>query len=102
MVMALPYLANAKPVITQNPLAVYVGKYQMTIRGQTGYMQIALKNNELIQTALWSGEHNTLKHLSGDNFIMNLKDWSVKFIRDKKGSITAVLVMGHDLWTKVK
>lgn len=102
MVMVLPYLANAKPVITHNPLAIYEGKYQMTIRGKTGYIQIALKNNELIQTALWSGEQNTLKHLSGDNFIMNLKGWSVKFIRDKKGSIIAVLVMGNDLWTKVK
>jgi len=102
MVIALPYVANTKPIMQQNALAVYEGKYQMTVRGQTGYIQLATKNNELTLTALWTGEQNTLKHLSGDNFIMNLKDWSVRFIRDKKGSITAVLVMGHDLWTKVK
>ncbi len=85
----------------QNTLAQYAGKYQMTIKGQTGYIQIAIKDGELLQTALWSGEQHMLKHLSGDNFIMQGKDWSVKFIRNKKGIIVSVLVMGTDLWTKV-
>jgi hypothetical protein len=83
-------------------LEVYTGKYQMTINGQTGYIQIAIKNNELTSTALWSGEQNTLKHLSGDKFIMNLKEWAIQFNRDGKGNVISVLVMGHDLWTKVK
>lgn len=102
LVIAMPYKVSTRPTPQQNALAVYKGKYQMTINGKTGYIQIAAKNNELTLTALWTGEQNTLKHLSGDNFIMNLKDWSVKFMRDKKGNVTAVLVMGHDLWTKVK
>ncbi|MHB8208430.1 DUF3471 domain-containing protein [Mucilaginibacter sp.] len=94
-------IINAKQQ-SKSPLEVYTGKYQMTVNSQTGYIQIAIKNNELTQTALWSGEQNTLKHLSGDNFIMNLKEWSVKFNRDAKGNVISVLVMGHDLWTKVK
>ena len=85
----------------QDALAVYLGKYQMTVRGQTGYIQISIKDGELLQTALWSGEQHALKHLTGDNFIMQGKDWSVKFIRGKKGNVVSVLVMGTDLWTKV-
>ena len=102
LVLALPYQAITKPIQQKIPLAVYEGKYQMTVSGQTGNIQIAIKENELTLTALWTGEQNTLKHLSGDNFIMNLKDWSVRFIRDKKKNIISVLVMGHDLWTKVR
>ncbi|WP_183578685.1 hypothetical protein HDF18_22515 [Mucilaginibacter sp. X5P1] len=85
----------------QNALTIYLGKYQMTVRGQTGYIQISIKDGELLQTALWSGEQHALKHLTGDNFIMQGKDWSVKFMRDKKGTVVSVLVMGSDLWTKV-
>ena len=102
MLIVGPRMVDAAGRQQKPDLKEYTGKYGMTVRGQTGYIQITAKNNELTLTALWTGEQNLLKHLSGDNFIMANKEWSVKFIRDKKGSIASVLVMGHDLWTKVK
>src|ERR1700744_5273140 len=93
LVMATAPRTFSNKVKQPNPLAVYEGKYQMTVKGQTGTIQIGIKNNELTLTELWTGRQNTLKHLSGDDFIMNQKDWSVRFIRDKKGEITSVLVM---------
>jgi len=86
----------------QKTLTEYAGKYQMALHGETFYLQISANNDGLISKALWTGEQNLLKHLSGDNFIMQGKDWSVKFIRDKKGDVNSVLVRGTDLWTKVK
>ncbi len=97
-----PGISNAKTSPLPNALTVYEGRYQMTINGKTGYIQIDDKNNQLILTAMWTGDKNTLKYLSGDNFIMTLKGWAVKFNRDKKGKVISVLVMGHDLWTKVE
>jgi len=85
-----------------DPLAAYEGKYQMSVKGKPVFIQIAVKDKELTLTSLWDGQQNKLKHVSGDDFIISLKDWSVRFIRDKKGEITSVLVMGHDLWMKVK
>ena len=81
-------------------LATYEGKYQMTIRGKTGAIQVSLKDSTLYTTALWSGEINQLKPVSPDNFIMQDKGWSVKFNRNKDGKVIQVLVMGTDLWTK--
>lgn len=101
LIMMSPYTYGGK-LKQQYPFAVYEGKYQMTINGKTGYLQIALKNKELTLTELWTGEQNLLKHLLGDNFIIELKGWAVKFNRDEKGNVVSVLIMGHDLWTKVK
>lgn len=102
LVMATVYGAKARNLNKPDSLAIYNGRYQMTINGKTGYIQIDDKNDQLTLTAIWTGEKNTLKHLNGDNFIMLLKGWAVKFNRDKKGNVVSVLVMGHDLWTKVK
>jgi hypothetical protein len=85
----------------QNSLAAYTGKYQMTVNGSPVYIMVSEENGDLKLTSLWDDKHNVLKHLSSDNFIMQVKDWSVKFTRDKKGNVIQVLVMGTDLWTKV-
>jgi hypothetical protein len=86
----------------QNPFAIYEGKYQMSGHDKNVYINIATKNKQLLLTESWSGVANKLKHLSGDNFIVELRGWAAKFNRDKKGKVISVLVMGHDLWTKVK
>lgn len=100
--MAASILVKAQSTRKTDTLKVYEGRYQMTINGKTGYIQIDDKDSQLTLTATWTGEKNALKHLTGDNFIMILKGWAVKFNRDKKGAVISVLVMGHDLWTKIK
>ena len=66
------------------------------------YLNLSLEDGELIGTQLWDNQKMSLKHLSGDSFIVSGLDWSVKFIRDKNGKVIQVLVMGKDVWTKVK
>ncbi len=83
-------------------LTAYTGKYQKDFNGTLFYLSFSLENAELTGTQLWDNQKMALKHLSGDNFIVSGLDWSVKFIRDKEGKIIQVLVMGKDLWTKVK
>lgn len=83
-------------------LAAYTGKFQKDFNGTLFYLSLSVENGELVGTQLWDKQKMALKHLSGDNFIVSGLDWSVKFIRDKEGKVTQVLVMGKDLWTKVK
>ncbi|RYE22085.1 MAG: DUF3471 domain-containing protein [Sphingobacteriaceae bacterium] len=102
-----------KPVITikksTNPcrstadsLAAYTGKYQKDFNGTVFYLSLSVENGELVGTQLWDNQKLSIKHLSGDNFIVSGLDWSVKFIRDKEGKVTQVVVMGKDTWTRVK
>ena len=88
--------------VQQSALAIYEGKYQMVVKGQPAYIEIKLTGDQLTLTSLWDKRANGLKRLSGDNFIMQGHDWSVKFIRDSKGKITEVVVMGTDHWKKIK
>ena len=83
-------------------LAAYTGKYQKDFNGTLFYLNFSVENGELVGTQLWDNQKLAVKHLSGDNFIVSGLDWSVKFIRDKEGKVTQVMVMGKDLWTKVK
>lgn len=87
--------------VQQSALAVYEGKYQMAVKGQTVYIEIKLTGDQLTLTSLWDKQENKIKRLSGDNFMMQGHDWSVKFIRDSKGKVNEVVVMGTDHWKKI-
>ena len=93
---------KGSPTCVQQPaLATYEGKYQMAVKGQPAYIEIKLTGDQLTLTSLWDKRANKIKQLSGDNFIMQGHDWSVKFIRDSKGKVSEVVVMGTDHWKKV-
>ncbi|MFD0751953.1 DUF3471 domain-containing protein [Mucilaginibacter calamicampi] len=85
----------------QSSLSAYQGKYQMMVKGQAAYIEIKLTGDQLTLTSLWDKQANKIKQLSGDSFIMPGHDWSVKFVRDAKGKVTEVIVMGTDRWKKV-
>ena len=88
--------------IKADSLDAYTGKFQKDFNGTMFYLNFSLENGELIGTQLWDNQKMAIKHLSGDSFIVSGLDWSVKFIRDKEGKVTQVVVMGKDAWTKVK
>ncbi len=88
--------------IKADSLTAFTGKFQKDFNGMVFYLNFSLMDGELIGTQLWDNQKMSIKHLSGDNFIVSGLDWSVKFIRDKVGKVTQVQVMGKDLWTKVK
>jgi hypothetical protein len=94
-------VTGASSQVQQQSFAVYEGKYQMAVKGQTVYIEIKLTGDQLTLTSLWDKQSNKIKHLSGDNFMMEGHDWSVKFMRDAKGKVTEVIVMGTDRWKKV-
>jgi hypothetical protein len=88
----------------QSPMAEYAGKYQLNKPGGPAPLLLVTVNySSLVFTETW--DHNKtmpVKHLSGDNFIVEGLDWSVQFVRDKNKNITEVVVMGKDHWVKVK
>ena len=95
------FIKDASSSIQQPALATYQGKYQMAVKGQTVYIEIKLNGDQLTLTSLWDKQANKIKRLSGDNFIMEGHDWSIKFIRDSKGNVSEVVVMGTDHWKKI-
>lgn len=95
------FIKSGSASVQQSALAIYQGKYQMVVKGQTVYIEIKLTGDQLTLTSLWDKRANEIKQLSGDNFIMSGHDWSVKFIRDSKGKVSEVVVMGTDHWKKV-
>jgi hypothetical protein len=88
--------------ITTDTLSIYVGKFQRVIHNDMFYIQFEVEDGNLIGTTLWDGNKLLLKHLSGDNFIVSGIDWGVKFIRDKAGKVSEVVIRGADSWTRVK
>jgi hypothetical protein len=112
VVFALSILTSAYPRNTtggltynqKQSLAEYAGKYQLNQPGGPApLLAVSVADSSLVFTETW--DHNkkmTVKHLSGDKFIVEGLDWSVQFIRDKNKNITEVVVMGKDHWVKVK
>jgi hypothetical protein len=99
--MAAPFM-QARKINQSNPMAVYSGKYGMTVNGKTGYIQISPKDDHLVLHETWSGNNFDLKHLSADNFVMDVTGWAIHFNRDKAKAVVSVEVKRTDLWTKVK
>jgi hypothetical protein len=109
--LALTFLINInlpKPgsnfiYIQQQSLAEFAGKYQLNRPGGPApFLSISVVDSALVFTQLWDGKKMPVKHLSGDNFIVEGLDWSVQFMRDSNKNITEVVVMGSDHWVKVK
>jgi len=104
MLYALPSTAHNKGItikVSHQALKSYTGKYQMLVKGKAVFIEIKEKGDQLTLTSLWDNQSNKIKQLSGDNFIMEGHDWSVKFLRDAKGTVNEVVVMGTDHWKKV-
>jgi len=101
LIVAGPLMKGNK-INQQNPLEAYAGKYSMTVNGKTGQIEISAKGDHLVLHETWTGDDFNLKHLSGDNFMMEKREWPITFNRDNTKKIVSVLVtrVGKDLWTK--
>lgn len=82
--------------------ADYVGRYAITMNGQTLYLEVSLKNGQLWATQLWDGGSSALDYVSGDDFIVNALSIPIKFIRDQDKKVIQLLLNGADRFTKVK
>lgn len=80
----------------------YTGKYQKESDGKIFYLNFFLEKGQLTAQQAWDKRKMMIKPLSGDNFIVSGLDWSVKFIRNKAGEVSQVVVMGKDTWTKLQ
>lgn len=112
LVSAIAFGAVCKPIprtsITINKLAddslkVYTGRYQSIQKAGTFLVEVLLTvDNRLIAHSLWDGNKYPLKHLNGDNFIMQGFDWSIKFERDKNNKIIRLVLKGTEVWDRIK
>ena len=82
-------------------LEQYAGRYKLTQGANAVYLNIYVENGKLTSKQVWDGQIKPLDHLNGDNFIVSIVGWSVKFIRDKNRKVVQMQVRGHDMWTKV-
>ncbi|MDB5088236.1 MAG: hypothetical protein JWR09_2230 [Mucilaginibacter sp.] len=89
---------NVKPVAP----ADYLGKYQITMNGQTAVIEISLKDGQLWATQLWDGASSVLDYRSGDDFMIRALNMQLKFKRDQNKNIIQMLLNGNDLFTRIK
>ncbi|WP_214071933.1 DUF3471 domain-containing protein [Mucilaginibacter sp. dw_454] len=112
LMFVMAYGAVGNPIHrTSNPihdadkdsLKAYAGRYQSIQKAGTFLVEILLtEDNRLIAHSLWDGNKYPLKHLNGDNFIMQGFDWALKFERDKNGKIVRLVLKGTEVWDKIK
>ena len=89
--------SNLRPPVPSD----YLGKYKVTLNGQSAVIEISLKNGLLWATQLWDGGNSPLKYTSGDEFIVVALKMSLKFVRDKDKHVFQMLLNNTDLFTKI-
>lgn len=89
--------------VDKDSLKVYTGRFQSIQKAGTFLVEVLqTEDGHILAHSLWDGNKYPLNHLTGDNFIMQGFDWSVKFLKDKDGKVNRMLVKGTEYWDRVK
>jgi hypothetical protein len=91
---------QAQTVTTKTDLTKFVGKYQFTNNKMT-FLQIMLKDNNLVLKQLWDNREITFKQTGDIEFYNDESSFPLKFTKDNTGKITQVLAFDRDLWNRV-
>lgn len=82
-------------------LEQFTGTYKR-MQGTTVLMlNIYMENGKLMSKQLWDNAVKPVERVTGDEFIVPVVKWPVKFIRDNNKKVAQMLVAGHDLWTRI-
>ncbi len=82
--------------------ADYLGKYQITVNGQTMLIEVTIKDGQLWCTQLWDGANSALDYVSGDDFTIRALSMPLQFIRDKDNKVVQLKLNRADLFVKIK
>jgi hypothetical protein len=83
-----------------NNLSLFAGKYQSNDNKMT-FLTISQKDGQLILKQLWDNQEITFKQTGDLTFYNQDRSFPLAFTKDDKGTITQVLALNRDVWTKV-
>lgn len=79
----------------------YKGYYKFQFQpGKDEYIKIITKNNHLVLLETWNGAEITFDQQSELEFFNEIRNYPLKFTKNKEGAIIDVLVHNKDLWKK--
>ena len=79
----------------------YEGSYKFQFEpGKDAYIKIITKNNHLVLIETWNGAEITFDQQSELEFFNEIRNYPLKFTKNKEGAIIQVLVHNKDLWKK--
>jgi len=89
-----------KEMKDSQPLKSFQGYYQFQEDTDT-YLQISIRENNLILKQLWDGKEIVFARKSDLEFFNDEHSFPLTFSRDQNGSITRALAFDKDFWNKV-
>ncbi len=79
----------------------YEGYYKFQFEpGKDAYIRIITQNNHLVLIETWNGAEITFDQQSELEFFNEIRNYPLKFTKNKEGAIIDVLVHNKDLWKK--
>jgi len=101
-VLAFPIgLHNQSISSSTQPLSGFEGYYQLD-KNKDLYLQIMVKNNQLILKQLWDEQEIPFEQKSALYFYNDQRSFPLTFSKNANGEITQVLAFERDTWIKVK
>ena len=90
-----------KITLTTGQLKSVEGKYQFK-DDPDNYIQLTARNNKLVVKQLWDNKEIILDPQTETYFYNNEQSYPLQVMKDKDGNVVQVLVLGLDLFDKVK
>jgi hypothetical protein len=85
---------------TAEPLKQFEGKYQLK-DDRDDLIQIIARDGRLVIKQVWDGKETVVEHVA-ENFFVAGGSYTVNFDKDKDGNIGQVVILGTDVFEKVK
>ena len=79
----------------------YLGKYAITMNGQTLTIEISIENGQLWATQLWDGGNSNLDYKADDEFTVVALSVPMKFTRDNAKKVVKLTLNGTDSFAKI-
>ena len=92
-------LKKVSPTMAQ--LKIVEGKYQFK-DDPDNYIQLIARNNKLVVKQLWDNKEIILDPQTEVYFYNNEQSYPLQVMKDKEGKVTQVMLLGIDLFEKVK
>ncbi len=88
-------------LIRNDDFKAYEGYYKFQFEpGKNEYIKIITKNNHLVLIETWNGAEITFDQQAELEFFNEIRNYPLKFTKNKEGAIIEVLVHNKDLWKK--
>jgi hypothetical protein len=87
--------------MTKEQVQLLEGKYQFK-DDPDNYIQLTVRKNMLVVKQLWDNKEIILEPQTETYFYNNEQSYPLQVMKDKDGNVTQVLVLGIDLFEKIK